>query len=343
MHQKLQHRGEKAGDDITFLRRIVRGPADDSYGIEVAKLAGVPDSVVARAKGDSKTNRERRHGAAPARVLPDRFESDDGQLSLMPAADNELIRRLKDMDVNTLTPIEALQTLYDICKGSRGILTRRRFINGVKSGSGACRNAGRRAPQPARLYETTICLHSIPFSLRQQRRPGNAGVRVQSSLTCLPSQRRSLMPKIQVLDKHTAELIAAGRSWNARLRGQGADGKRHRRRGGHHQVEIRGGGAAYIGITDNGCGIARDDVPTAFLRHATSKIRREEDLEAIGTLGFRGEALASIAAVARVELVTRTADELAGTRYVIEGGVETAVEDAGCPQRFDHLRAGSVL
>ena len=107
---------KKRGDDITFLRRIVRGPADDSYGIEVAKLAGVPDSVVARAKEILKQI-ESGGMELPRPVSSlDRFESDDGQLSLMPAADNELIRRLKDMDVNTLTPIEALQTLYDICK-----------------------------------------------------------------------------------------------------------------------------------------------------------------------------------------------------------------------------------
>ena len=105
---------KKRGDDITFLRRIVRGPADDSYGIEVAKLAGIPDSVVARAKeilkqlenGDMET-------AGPR---GDRFESEDGQLSLLPAGDNELVRRLKEMDINTLTPIEALQTLYELCK-----------------------------------------------------------------------------------------------------------------------------------------------------------------------------------------------------------------------------------
>ena len=107
---------KKRGDDITFLRRIVRGPADDSYGIEVAKLAGVPDSVVARAKEILKQIESGGMELPRPVSSPDRFESDDGQLSLMPAADNELIRRRKDMDVNTLTPIEALQTLYDICK-----------------------------------------------------------------------------------------------------------------------------------------------------------------------------------------------------------------------------------
>lgn len=105
------------------------------------------------------------------------------------------------------------------------------------------------------------------------------------------------MPKINVLDKHTAELIAAGEvverpsSVVKELMENAIDAG-----ASTVQVEIRGGGAAYIGITDNGCGIAREDVATAFLRHATSKIRREEDLDAIGTLGFRGEALASIAA-----------------------------------------------
>ena len=107
---------KKRGDDITFLRRIVRGPADDSYGIEVAKLAGVPDSVVTRAKEILKQIESGGMELPRPVSSPGRFESDDGQLSLIPAADNELIRRLKDLDVNTLTPIEALQTLYEICK-----------------------------------------------------------------------------------------------------------------------------------------------------------------------------------------------------------------------------------
>lgn len=97
-------------------------------------------------------------------------------------------------------------------------------------------------------------------------------------------------------------------------------------------VEIKNGGVTYIRVTDDGTGIERGDVPTAFVRHATSKISAEPDLDAIGTLGFRGEALASISAVAKVELLTRTADEIAGTRYIVEGGEEKLLEDAACPQ-----------
>ena len=97
-------------------------------------------------------------------------------------------------------------------------------------------------------------------------------------------------------------------------------------------VEIKNGGVRYIRVTDNGCGIAREDVPTAFLRHATSKVQTEDDLDAISTLGFRGEALASVAAVAHVELITRTSEEPMGTRYCIDGGEETLLEDAGCPK-----------
>lgn len=96
-------------------------------------------------------------------------------------------------------------------------------------------------------------------------------------------------------------------------------------------VEIRNGGITYIRITDNGCGIFRDDVPKAFLSHATSKIQKAEDLNSIFTLGFRGEALASVAAVSRVELFTKTANEENGTFFSIEGGIETKNETAGCP------------
>lgn len=97
-------------------------------------------------------------------------------------------------------------------------------------------------------------------------------------------------------------------------------------------VEIENGGISMIRITDNGKGIPRDQVRTAFLRHATSKIERIEDLFTLHSLGFRGEALSSIAAVARVEMITRRAQELTGTRYVIEGGKEISLEEVGAPE-----------
>ena len=96
-------------------------------------------------------------------------------------------------------------------------------------------------------------------------------------------------------------------------------------------VEIQNGGIKYIRITDNGCGISREDIRNAFISHATSKISTRDDLYAIGTLGFRGEALASIAAVSNVEVLTRTTEEETGTRYCISAGEETLVDDAGCP------------
>lgn len=140
------------------------------------------------------------------------------------------------------------------------------------------------------------------------------------------------MALIRVLDKHVAELIAAGEvverpaSVIKELVENAVDaGARH------ITVEIRDGGVTYMRITDDGCGFHREDVPTAFLRHATSKVRDEADLNAINTLGFRGEALASIAAVARVELTTCVKGEMVGTRYVIHGGEEILLEDAGCP------------
>ena len=113
------------------------------------------------------------------------------------------------------------------------------------------------------------------------------------------------MASIRVLDKHIAELIAAGEvverpaSVVKELMENTIDAGAK-----HVTVEIKDGGISYIRITDDGCGIHREDVPTAFLRHATSKVRTQEDLNAIGTLGFRGEALASVAAVAKVELIT---------------------------------------
>ncbi|MGN8804596.1 MULTISPECIES: DNA mismatch repair endonuclease MutL [unclassified Blautia] len=97
-------------------------------------------------------------------------------------------------------------------------------------------------------------------------------------------------------------------------------------------VEIADGGKKMIRITDNGGGMERDQVPLAFLRHATSKIEKVEDLEHIASLGFRGEALSSIAAVAQVELITKTPSALSGVRYVINGGVQESLEDMGAPE-----------
>lgn len=97
-------------------------------------------------------------------------------------------------------------------------------------------------------------------------------------------------------------------------------------------VEITDGGKKMIRITDNGGGMERDQVPLAFLRHATSKIEKVEDLEHIASLGFRGEALSSIAAVAQVELITKTPSALSGVRYVINGGVQEPLEDMGAPE-----------
>ena len=96
-------------------------------------------------------------------------------------------------------------------------------------------------------------------------------------------------------------------------------------------VEIREGGIGFIRITDNGCGIPKQELPLAFLRHSTSKIRSAEDLLTVSSLGFRGEALSSIAAVSQVELITKTADSLTGSRYQIEGGKEKGLEEVGAP------------
>ena len=97
-------------------------------------------------------------------------------------------------------------------------------------------------------------------------------------------------------------------------------------------VEIKEGGISFIRVTDNGTGIHRDEIKTAFLRHATSKIRSLEDLLSVSSLGFRGEALSSIAAVAQVELITKERGEITGVRYEIEGGTEKSWEEIGCPE-----------
>ena len=140
------------------------------------------------------------------------------------------------------------------------------------------------------------------------------------------------MPVIKQLDPHVADLIAAGEvverpaSVVKELVENAIDAGAT-----HITVEIAHGGMSLIRVTDDGCGIPADQAATAFLRHATSKISTEYDLEAIGTLGFRGEALAAIAAVSRVELLSRTADSDLGTAISLEGGVVLEQEEAGCP------------
>ena len=140
------------------------------------------------------------------------------------------------------------------------------------------------------------------------------------------------MPQIQQLPPHLADLIAAGEVVerpasvckelleNALDAGASAI-----------STELERGGLTYIRITDNGCGIAPEQLPTAFLRHATSKLRRPEDLAAIGTLGFRGEALAAIAAVSRVDIFSRQTGADCGAMLHLEGGVPESVTEAGCP------------
>ena len=140
------------------------------------------------------------------------------------------------------------------------------------------------------------------------------------------------MPKINVLPKSIAELIAAGEVVErpASIVKEAIENSIDAG-ATHITVEIQRGGITYIRITDNGCGIASDDVPKAFLRHATSKIGKADDLDRISTLGFRGEALAATSAVSRVELFTKTVEENFGTHYKIEGGEEILNEEVGCP------------
>lgn len=141
------------------------------------------------------------------------------------------------------------------------------------------------------------------------------------------------MPTIQLLDQATIDKIAAGEvverpsSVVKELVENAIDAKATA-----VTVEIKEGGISFIRITDNGCGIEKNQIPLAFLRHSTSKIKSVEDLLSISSLGFRGEALSSIAAVAQVELITKTYGDLTGTRYVIEGSKEIACEEIGAPE-----------
>lgn len=140
------------------------------------------------------------------------------------------------------------------------------------------------------------------------------------------------MPKINLLPKNVAELIAAGEvverpaSVIKELVENSIDAGAT-----VITVEINRGGITYIRVTDNGCGIDYNDVPTAFLRHATSKISKGDDLDSIGTLGFRGEALAAVSSVAKVEMLTATDNSEFGAHYKIEGGEEILFEESGCP------------
>ena len=140
------------------------------------------------------------------------------------------------------------------------------------------------------------------------------------------------MPKIHQLSPHVANLIAAGEvverpaSAVKELLENAVDAGASK-----VTIEIRDGGMTFLRVTDNGCGMSAEDARTAFLRHATSKLRTEEDLAAIGTMGFRGEALAAIASVSRIDLMTKTAGSLSGVKLHLEAGQITEEAEAGCP------------
>ena len=140
------------------------------------------------------------------------------------------------------------------------------------------------------------------------------------------------MPKILQLSSHVANLIAAGEvverpaSAVKELLENAVDAGASK-----VTIEIRDGGMTFLRVTDNGCGMSAEDARTAFLRHATSKLRTEDDLAAIGTMGFRGEALAAIASVSRIDLMTKTPGSLSGVKLHLDAGIITEEAEAGCP------------
>ena len=141
------------------------------------------------------------------------------------------------------------------------------------------------------------------------------------------------MPEIQILSPHLADLIAAGEVVE-RPASVGKELVENAFDPGARTVtvELRGGGATYLRVTDDGCGMAPEDAGIAFLRHATSKLHDEQGLEAIGTMGFRGEALAAISAVSHITLTTRRRGAAMGVRGEVEAGEIVSMEETGCPE-----------
>ena len=141
------------------------------------------------------------------------------------------------------------------------------------------------------------------------------------------------MPDIQILSPHLADLIAAGEvverpaSAVKELVENSIDAGAK-----NITIELQNGGMTFLRITDDGCGMAPDDARTAFLRHATSKIRNKDDLAAISTLGFRGEALAAIASVSHLDIFSRQTGAASGATLHLDGGKPLSVEPAGCPE-----------
>src|SRR5258706_14817625 len=180
--------------------------------------------------------------------------------------------------------------------------------------------ARRRAPRAQPFIESARIVRASRSGRQDVRAPKSTKIEI-------------MMSKIRVLPDHISNLIAAGEVVErpasvAKELGENAIDAGAQR----IMIDVEAGGRRLLKITDDGEGMTRDDAVLAFERHATSKISKAEDLNGISTLGFRGEALASMASVARVELITSTADAAAGTRVIIEGGRMRDVKDAAHPR-----------